>query len=799
VPGHYPPSQVERARRAREEAREILDSLTGSFWYRIGHATATAYIRRKEWLYRRVESIEFVGRGGLRRHISIDFERPDGLPDLKDRAAAGGCIVPVSVFVKWPPLMDLDFRGLGGEPLSIYKRTTNMQLDFGLLNGMAEEIGVEFHPSLARDLALLVTTNTPARTMVQDVIRDLLGALRPFMRPSDPWREAQITDIVNLASQLANSSILWAPVNAGRGDDCIVKFSYLESYIRKYTLHQVLIACSWHDRVFIVPLTHAGRYTRYHADVCAEAGIEFVRAVTRDFPATPWPSSPELTGAPEHGGDDVVESQPAMLSLSPGALGAIPSVSEALRRGFRGWRRRAPRLLGGRPPALPHRSSTRDDPGLSLPLEEGVSAISEIIDRRVHVYHPPRAARSHRIFLQLEMAASREGLVSHCLAMAIALALLMSVAFAELGAAAESLPALVVLLAAVPLVLGYLLVRVEDPLEREGIIGVRAMAIASGVLPLLGGLLLVLFSSSKHAGLASGHPDLAFARPAWAGLTILSWVIAIGLGWSWGMAASRPGQFPRAHRVQNIASVSALLCALSLLCASLLDGVPYHLTPERTAEYLRSHEAAMIAASALLVLGASALHGVIGGLRRLIRYGRRGRGERLTGMIVFAAGGAWIWGTTFAGILIAWEAMTIGGGARTAPLIAPALRLLNATLIPMAIVMLSATGWMLVRRVVIFNRERILGDPWLSLAGLALGVPLLLLRAGSVVSYQSMLVAPGVAWVGFALWLLCLAALIRDPIKDALGLRSRPKDPYDPDDPDDPARGIARRLLRVSG
>ena len=748
------------------DAGQILDALVGSFWYRVGHATAPAYIRRKEWLYRRVESIEFVGRRCLRRQLSIDFERPGGLPDLEDRAPPGGCLVPVSVFVKWPPLMDLDFRGHDGEPLSLYKRTTNKQLDFGLLNGLANELGVAFASDLARDLALLVGINTPPAGLVEDVIRDLRRALVPAAQPGDPQREAQIADIANLASQLANSSILWAPVSPRRGEDCVVKLSYLDHYTPKRTLRQMLIACSWHDRTVVIPLTHAGQHTRYHADISADAGIEFVRAVTRDLPATPPGSGILNPTSAERDGDAASLEPPRrsnpVVAGAPSPLLSAATHREALRRDD------APQPSSRCAPDPSDHPSSRDDPALSLPLEEIVRGSSDIADRHIHIYHPPRTARSHRIFLLLELAASREGFIAHCLAMAIALALVMSAAFVELKAAAEALPALVVLLAAVPLVLGYLLVRAEDPLEREGVVGVRAMAIASGALPILGGLLLVL-SNPK----SSSRPDLTFVRPAWAALTIASWVITLGLGWSWSMAASPPRETPREHRVQNITSISAFLSAIGLLSAGLLDAFPYrHLAPVHITAYLRGHQIAVIAAGALLVLGASALHGTIGGIRRRVRYGLRRRGDGLAGALLFAAGGAWIWGTIVAGILVAWETMTIRPDARMAPLIALALTIVNATLVPAALVMLTATVWILARRRGLVENERVLGDPWLALAGLLLAAPPFLLRAISVVWHRFAPVAPGLALVGFALWLLCVAALVRDPIKDALGTRT---------------------------
>src|ERR1700758_5611029 len=110
---------------------EALRQTTKSFWFGVGRASATAYAAHEEWLYRRVETIEFIGRHSVKRSISVDFEVPSRLPSLRDRAPKGTSLVPISVLHKWPPLMDFDFIGPTGHPTSRYIGTTNKHLDFG--------------------------------------------------------------------------------------------------------------------------------------------------------------------------------------------------------------------------------------------------------------------------------------------------------------------------------------------------------------------------------------------------------------------------------------------------------------------------------------------------------------------------------------------------------------------------------------------------------------------------------------------------------------------------------------------
>src|SRR5437588_5600424 len=104
--------------------------LRESDWFEVGRASAEAYLRRRKWLVRRVESIRFVGRGSVERHVSVDFELPADLPALGERAQPDAKLVPVSVFAKWPPLMGFSLRGPDGRPVSLYVRDTNKALDF---------------------------------------------------------------------------------------------------------------------------------------------------------------------------------------------------------------------------------------------------------------------------------------------------------------------------------------------------------------------------------------------------------------------------------------------------------------------------------------------------------------------------------------------------------------------------------------------------------------------------------------------------------------------------------------------
>ena len=149
------------------------------FWLEIGKDSAAEFADRTRWLYRRVESIEFVDDSAAKRRVSVDFEIPRGLPSPGTRAAPNTWLVPISVFPKWPPLMGFSMIGSEEHPVSLYTRATNKQLDLGLVRGMA-------------DLALRETSRTS-----RDLSADLLASLQSLINSDlvarlsrSPWKFA---------------------------------------------------------------------------------------------------------------------------------------------------------------------------------------------------------------------------------------------------------------------------------------------------------------------------------------------------------------------------------------------------------------------------------------------------------------------------------------------------------------------------------------------------------------------------------------------------------------------------------
>jgi hypothetical protein len=500
------------------------------------------------------------------------FEIPEGLPELGKRAATGTRIVPISIYHKWPLLMDFDFIGPTGDPTSLYLRTTNQKLDLGLLLGMTDlalalgassgaplsgadlrvaaqrqaRKGDALVPALRRELAKVIESREPSQHEVaravnqlrDDLVKMLADALERERRLDRNHIAEQIAATVDLAARLAGSSILWVAVQGEPGTDRIAKFSYCDAYrasvpdvpdsaprrkatdiqrprVRDAWWKRAMIACSWRHRNLFISLPHAGRYVRFHLDIRAPHGsIELVEVDAMALP--PATADHDLRDAEVSSVEKLARKYPEV-NLPDEWVG--PDSSRFY-------------LDYGEPIVLASASTRRGrSPGKASGSDH--EATVEIIDGRAHAYLGARGAPSHRVFLQLKLAAPRNGFIGNCMLAALLVAAMMGAVCADLQSAAHNLEPTVVLLSVVPVVLGYVLVRPgEQALERYHISGVRSMALLSGATPILGALALVLAHIS-----AKGEPDLSNVRKVWFALVFISVATAAGLAVSFFRAA----------------------------------------------------------------------------------------------------------------------------------------------------------------------------------------------------------------------------------------------------------------------
>jgi hypothetical protein len=130
-----------------------------------------------------------------------------------------------------------------------------------------------------------------------------------------------------------------------------------------------------------------------------------------------------------------------------------------------------------------------------------------------------------------QFAGARIGLKAHNreiaggYAAAVLLAIVMTMFTIAAGPiAATHSDAAVTALLIVPLLMGYLVFRPgEHPLVRRHLAGVRLLVLASGSIPVVAAIVLLVHR----------HPNAANTRPFWIVLTILAWLISGALTMSW--------------------------------------------------------------------------------------------------------------------------------------------------------------------------------------------------------------------------------------------------------------------------
>jgi hypothetical protein len=626
------------------------------FWFGIGKRSAAAYLYRRDWLYRRVESIEFLSPRSARRCVSVDFEFPMGLlPELGRRAARFGRLVPLSTVPKWPPLTDFDFEGPDGRALSLYVGDTNKALDYGLVIGIAGTV-CKLTPRLDAKLAEVVSSGEPSNRLVTETTRLLAAELAAGVRRDMPeevrrLRSGYAKEAVDLAGQLGNRSILWAPVAAERGEDMLVKFSYLDSlggltHDRRAMWKQLLIGCSWWQRTIVLSLPHAGLHTRYHLDVLPPApGVELTR-----IQLFGWPGPAEI--------DELltVDEDHQVGSSTADGGGSTSGTAATDARDPKG----NPDTTGPREAAGAAAGANAEPEAETNP---GVPEYSAVVDGRAILYRGYGEARSHRQFVHLRLAASRHGFITGCTVSATVITVMMTAVFAWLAFADQNLDSTIVLLAAVPVVLGYVLVRpgVTD-VERLHLVGVRTMALAAGALPIVGAFSL-LFAHK------TGDSVSSVVRNVWGLLVIASWTVMGGLIMSWFYAARQDAGASIAARgaaedqkARPLAPTNGIVLGVALVAGYILSSraaTVWH--RPAAARYLVSHRGQVVVGELCLAAGAVMLYGILARLWQVLaprRTEAEATDRRNFRRLVIYPGLTWIWLTILGAVTTAWLALT---------------------------------------------------------------------------------------------------------------------------------------------
>ena len=240
----------------------------GSYLYEI-------WLAGNSWVKRRVETVDFLGAGSLRRRVSVDFQIPDSefLYGVSPRA------VPLALLEK-RPLVDFDITDESGSVLPIGTRAENCFAAWSML-AAAASVEIEY---LDVDVALLD---------IEDLWNDLrviafgepaaaLQMLSSFETTPDPIRSglAASSYFDSVARTLAALFMLLVPVRGTPGDRRVIKFQYIEVLNRLGSgWERFTETMGWKPARFEFGAPAVGESESYHFEVAAPADLQVARSV----------------------------------------------------------------------------------------------------------------------------------------------------------------------------------------------------------------------------------------------------------------------------------------------------------------------------------------------------------------------------------------------------------------------------------------------------------------------------------------------------------------------------------------
>ncbi len=200
----------------------------------LGPALLDLHLKRRVWIHRRVERIEFIDDVRVRRLISVDFTLPgwESYKTATQVLPAGFAIVPV-VLLRKSLLRGFDIRDEKGSALPVLTLHQNQLLGAALIIGRALAVGHERRLGAPTSETLSQLAAVVVNTSPTDAEQKRKALLEVYAKSPDPLLVALAHDdvIVPLLSDLAQHFILCTLMRALLGERHIIKFAY-EDYFK---------------------------------------------------------------------------------------------------------------------------------------------------------------------------------------------------------------------------------------------------------------------------------------------------------------------------------------------------------------------------------------------------------------------------------------------------------------------------------------------------------------------------------------------------------------------------------------
>lgn len=235
------------------------------------------------WVRRRVETVDLLGAGSLRRSVSVDFEIPD--TDFKTPRPLP---VPLALLEK-RPLVDFDVFDEARNALPVCTRAENSYAAWSMLAAVAaveirdaDENGGRSVEPLWEDLRYIASGDSQEARKILDGFAESEDHLRRTLA------ESSFFDAV--ARTLATVFLLLVPVEGTAGQRRVIKFRYTLGHRRFGSgTERFCQSMGWMPAGFEFYVPAVGESESYHFELAAPTDLEVARSILHlKDPVTGW-------------------------------------------------------------------------------------------------------------------------------------------------------------------------------------------------------------------------------------------------------------------------------------------------------------------------------------------------------------------------------------------------------------------------------------------------------------------------------------------------------------------------------
>lgn len=313
---------------------------------RLGPIGLELWRRGRQWVNRRVETIELLDVDTVSLRLSVDFRIPRKLPgEVHFARDQRTFCLPVTILPRKSSLVYFDVRDEEGTSLPLLTRRENAGVTGSILvaaGRRALAVHCEGHGGEQLDLAPALITYlaaipkrrwSAAKVFLKSVLDPNDADIYPDRRVAEALLHDQ--DFRDLVSLAASCSFIHVPVVATPGERRIVKLSLIspwdspasgrprgddESRLR-HRGHSVITWLGWQAETRYLTMPHVGNAETFHVQIRAPERVEFTEAGMRNGPPSDlvrseFPTAPTLPKPDFDDPDDAIGYQQFLGGIS---------------------------------------------------------------------------------------------------------------------------------------------------------------------------------------------------------------------------------------------------------------------------------------------------------------------------------------------------------------------------------------------------------------------------------------------------------------------------------------------------